>query len=380
MGHLWVFSNEVDVQTTPLTQFEAGQAVQIENHNGQFLATGYMNPHSLICARVMSRDPEHPFSPSLLVHRLNIAIGLRNHLFSQPFYRLVFGEADGLPGLVVDRYGDYCVAQITTAGMECLQEELLAALHKTLKPKGILWRNDSPIRELEKLTLNVALADGEVPHMLPLTEGEVTFATDVWTGQKTGWFFDQRDNRQRLSRYVKAGEQVLDACCYHGAWGLQAAKLGANVLFVDSSKAALEKVQENAALNNLSDRIQIVEGDVFEVLRDLRQQRAKFHTVILDPPAFIKRGKEVKTGTLAYRRLNEMALRLLEKQGFLISCSCSQHFSLDDLKNTLLAAARHEDRQITFLESGQQSPDHPVHPAMPETAYLKAVYSRVLSP
>ncbi len=379
-GHLWVFSNEIDTVATPLTQFAPGQPVQIENHLGQPLATGYVNSQSLISARVFSRDPEHPFSPSLLVHRLNIALGLRKQLFSQPFYRLAFSEADGLPGLIVDRYGDYCVAQITTAGLDRLQPELVAALDKVLKPKGILWRNDSPMRELEGLPLAVTLAAGEVPPTVTVEEGGVRFTVDLWTGQKTGWFFDQRENRQRLSRYVKPQGRVLDVCCYQGAWGLQAARQGASVVFVDSSAAALARVQENAAANGLSDRITCVEGDVFEVLRDMRQAREKFDAVILDPPAFIKRGKDAKAGVMAYRRLNEMALRLLEKQGFLISCSCSQHFSADDLKTTVFAAARHEDRQLTLLDLGQQSPDHPIHPAMPETAYLKALYARVLAP
>ncbi|MFO1434020.1 MAG: class I SAM-dependent rRNA methyltransferase [Candidatus Competibacteraceae bacterium] len=377
-GHLWVYSNEVDIDATPLKAFEPGQAVTIEAHNGKALGTGYVNPHSLICARLVSRDPAHPLNPSLLVHRLNVALSLRERLYSTPYYRLVYGEADGLPGLIVDRYGEICSAQLTTAGMERLKEAVLAALTKVLKPTAVLWRNDSSVRTLEGLPNYVETAFGQVPETVQLEENGVTFQAPLATGQKTGWFFDQQDNRARMLKYVR-GRRVLDVFSYLGAWGLQALVHGAREAWcVDSSARALEILRTNAALNRIAERVNIVQGDAFAVLKSLREAREHFDIVILDPPAFIKRKKDLKEGLVAYRRLNEMALQLLAKDGLLISCSCSRQLPEESLQQIMLQAVRHLDRSMQLLERGQQAPDHPIHPAIPETAYLKAVFARVL--
>lgn len=377
-GHLWVYSNEVDVEATPLRDFQPGQPVTIQASSGKFIGTGYINPHVLLCARLVSRDPEHPLSPSLLVHRLNVALSLRERLYERPFYRLVHGEGDGLPGLIVDRYGDLCVAQLTTAGMDQRKEEVLAALQKVLKPKAVLWRNDSPVREIEGLGRYVADATGAAPDTVIVEEDGLQFQVAPRTGQKTGWFYDQRDNRARLDRYVR-DRRVLDVFSYVGAWGIRAAVRGARqVLCVDSSAPALELAATNAALNKVSDRVQFQQGDAFEVLKALREARERFDVVIVDPPAFIKRRKDLKEGTLAYRRINEMAMQVLERDGLLMSCSCSQLFPRDALEQILLQAARHLDRNLVILEQGRQGPDHPVPPAIPETDYLKALIARVL--
>ncbi|MDG4595813.1 MAG: class I SAM-dependent rRNA methyltransferase [Candidatus Contendobacter sp.] len=377
-GHLWVYSNEIDVEATPLREFQPGQPVAIQASNGKTLGTGYINPHALLCVRLVSRDLDHPLNPSLLVHRLNVALSLRERLYDRPFYRLVYGEGDGLPGLIVDRYGDVCVAQITTAGMERLQDDLLAALQKVLKPAAVLWRNDSPVREMEGLERTVADATGAVPETVTVEEDGLRFQVSPRTGQKTGWFYDQRDNRARLDRYVQ-GRRVLDVFSYVGAWGVRAAARGAReVLCVDSSTPALEQATANAALNGVGDRVQIRQGDAFEVLKSLREVRERFDVVIVDPPAFVKRRKDFKEGALAYRRLNEMAMQVLERDGILVSCSCSQLLSRDTLIQTLLQGSRHLDRNLVMLEQGRQGPDHPVHPAIPETDYLKAIFARVL--
>ncbi len=377
-GHLWVYSNEVDVEATPLRDFQPGQPVTIQASNGKFIGTGYINPHVLLCARLVSRDPEHPLSPSLLVHRLNVALSLRERLYERPFYRLVYGEGDGLPGLIVDRYGDLCVAQLTTAGMDRIKEDVLAALQKVLKPQAVLWRNDSPMREIEGLERYVADAVGEVPETVVIEEGGLRFQVAPRTGQKTGWFYDQRDNRARLDRYVR-DRRVLDVFSYVGAWGIRAAVHGAReVLCVDSSAPALELAMANAALNGVSDRVRFEQGDAFEVLKALREARERFDVVIVDPPAFIKRRKDLKEGTLAYRRINEMAMQVLDRDGVLASCSCSQLLTREALEQTVLQASRHLDRNLVILEQGRQGPDHPVPPAIPETDYLKAVFARVL--
>ncbi|MFO1422025.1 MAG: class I SAM-dependent rRNA methyltransferase, partial [Candidatus Competibacteraceae bacterium] len=362
-GHLWVYSNEIDVEATPLREFQPGQPVAIQASNGKTLGTGYINPHALLCVRLVSRDLEHPLNPSLLVHRLNVALSLRERLYDRPFYRLVYGEGDSLPGLIVDRYGDACVAQITTAGMERLKDDLLAALQKVLKPAAVLWRNDSRMREMEGLERTVADAAGAIPDTVTVEEDGLRFQVSPRTGQKTGWFYDQRDNRARLDRYVQ-GRRVLDVFSYVGAWGIRAAARGAReVLCVDSSAPALEQATANAALNGVGERVQIRQGDAFEVLKSLREARERFDMVIVDPPAFVKRRKDFKEGALAYRRLNEMAMQVLERDGILVSCSCSQLLSRDTLIQTLLQGSRHLDRNLVMLEQGRQGPDHPVHPA-----------------
>ncbi len=376
-GHLWVYSNEVDTEATPLKGMAPGQAVVIQASNGKPLGTGYVNPNSLICARLVSRDVRHVLDKSLLVHRLNVALGLRERLFDSPCYRLVHGEADGLPGLVVDRFGEVCVVQITTAGMETVKDALLEALDQVLKPKGILLRNDSSIRELEGLGAYVE-ALGDVPDRLEIIENGVRFQAAAQGGQKTGWYYDHRDNRARLNRYVK-GKRVLDVFSYVGAWGVQAAVAGASeVVCVDASESALDQVHANAELNGVNERMTTGHGDAFDVLKALRDSREKFDVVVLDPPAFIKRKKDAKAGLEAYRRINELAMRVLERDGILVSASCSHHLEASALQRILLQSSRHLDRHLQILECGGQAVDHPVHPAIPETEYLKAVFCRVL--
>ncbi|MFA7594692.1 MAG: class I SAM-dependent rRNA methyltransferase, partial [Thiohalobacteraceae bacterium] len=294
-GHLWVYSNEVDTARTPLTAFAPGQPVRIEAANGKPLGTGYVNPHSLICARLVSRDPGHVLDRSLLVHRLNVALSLRERLYARPYYRLVHGEGDALPGLIVDRYGDVLVVQLTTAGMEQVRDALIDALEKVLKPTGILLRNDSPVRALEGLH-NYVEEIGRVPPQVDLEENGTHFRAHLQAGQKTGWFYDQRENRARLARYVN-GLRVLDLFSYAGGWGVQMACAGAReVLCVDTSPEALAQVAVNAGLNGVEARVQTRRGDAFDVLRELREAREQFDVVVLDPPAFIKRKKDVKAG------------------------------------------------------------------------------------
>lgn len=377
-GHVWVFSNEVDTRATPLDGFEAGAAVEIQDTSGKSLGTGYVNPRSLICARLVSRDARHPLSPSLLVHRIKVALSLRDRLFPEPYYRLVYGESDGLPGLVVDRFDDLLVVQITTAGMERMREDIVAALEKVLRPAGVLLRNDGALRELEGLALYTEVAAGTVPEQAHVRENGCEFSAALRGGQKTGWYYDHRDNRARLCRYVR-GRRVLDVFSYVGAWGVQAAALGADqVVCVDSSGVALEQVADNARRNDMSAQLSTIQGDAFEVLRGLRDQRERFDVVVLDPPAFIKRRKDSREGAEAYRRLNELAMRVLAKDGILVSASCSYHLTAEQLRALLQRSARHLDRHLVLLEQGFQGPDHPVHPAIPETEYLKAMFCRVL--
>lgn len=377
-GHVWVFSNEIDARATPLSQFEPGQPVLIEDAAGHALGSGYVNPHALICARLVSRDPAHVLDRSLITHRLNIALALRERLFSEPYYRLAFGDSDGLPGLVVDRYGDVCVVQLTTAGMERVKTEVITALEKVIRPRAILLRNDSSIRALEGLASYTETALGEVPQTVLVSENDVRYEVPLAGGQKTGWFYDQRMNRARLRAYAK-GARVLDVFSYLGGFGLQAAAAGAqSVLCADTSAAAVAGIRHNAELNGFGERVRVEQDDAFELLRRLRAEHERFDIVVLDPPAFIKRKKDIKEGTDAYRRINQMAMQVLSKDGVLVSCSCSYHLPRDALRDVLLRTSRHLDRFLALIEEGHQAPDHPVHPAIPETAYLKVFIARVL--
>lgn len=377
-GHLWIYSNEVDTDATPLKSFEPGQPVAVENAQGKWLGAGYVNPNSLICARLVTRDRDFTIGTSLFVHRIKVALAMRERLFDAPYYRLLFGEADGVPGVVVDRFDQYLVVQITTAGMEQQREALVEALVKVLKPVGILFRNDSAIRELEGISRYTELAYGDMPDYLTVQEGGCRFEVSPSEGQKTGWFYDQAANRDQFVRYVN-GARVLDVCSYVGAWSVRSAAAGARaVTAVDASAQALDLVARNAALNQVEDQIDVIQGDAFDVLRELRGQRERYDVVVLDPPAFIKRKKDLKAGTAAYRRLNEAALGVLDKDGILVTASCSFHMQGDQLLRTVQQSARHSDRSLQLLQQGQQSPDHPIHPAIVETAYLKAFFLRVL--
>ena len=377
-GHLWIYSNEIDTVKTPLKDFQPGDPVAILSDSGKALGIGYVNPHSLICARLVSRDLRQGMDQTLFVNRINQALALRQRLFEAPYYRLIYGEADGLPGLVVDRFGEYLVVQCTTAGMERLKSEIVQALEEVLQPTAILIRNDSSIRELEGLERYVE-AVGTVPEWVDIEENGVPFRTSLHLGQKTGWYYDHRDNRQRLARYSE-GKRVLDLFSYRGAWGIQAAMQGATeVTCVDSSAQALEGVVENAGLNDAQDRVSTIQGDVFDILRSLRQEGRQFDVVISDPPAFIKRRKDSKKGLEAYQRLNRLAMQVLSDDAILVSASCSFHLAPEQLGNVALQAARQENRGLQILERGFQAVDHPVHPAIPETAYLKAIFCRVLS-
>jgi len=378
-GHLWIYSNEVDNAATPLKSFTPGEQVIVEAHGGKKLGVAYVNPHSLICARLIGRVGETLEQP-LLANRFRQALTLRASLFDVPFYRLVFGESDLLPGLVVDRFGNHLVVQLNTAGMDAARNQVVEALIEVLAPKSILLRNDSSMRALENLESEVAVAYGEPPDHVELVENGVKFLAPLHDGQKTGWFYDQRPNRAWLKKYV-GGKRVLDVFSYIGGFGVQAAAFGArDVWCVDRSAAALELVGRSAELNGVGERMTCVEGDAFDVLKSLRDAGEKFDVVIVDPPAFIKRKKDMAEGINAYRRVNEAAMRLLGNDGFLLSGSCSMHLEREELIDILRAASRHLERHLQIVEEGMQGPDHPVHPAIPETRYIKAFMSRIYVP
>lgn len=375
-GHAWVFSNEVDIASTPLTAFAPGALVRLQAHNNRFLGHAYVNPHALICARIVSRRPDQAIDRDLIEQRLRVALALRERLCREPYYRLIFGESDGLPGLVLDRYDSLVVGQIGTAGMEALKGEVEAAVRAVLRPSGLFWKNDSGARELEHLPHQAHTAFGEVPPEVTVIESGIRFVAPLEHGQKTGWFYDQTANRQRFARYLWPGTRVLDVCSYVGAWSVTALKNGASMArCVDSSETALEFARRNAMANAVE--VQTAREDAFDALRAAQERGERFDVVILDPPAFIKRKKDIPQGQAAYRKLNQLALGVMARDGLLVSCSCSYHLAPDELVTAIQLAARHSDCMVQILEAAGQSPDHPVHPAIPETRYLKAFFCRV---
>ena len=374
-GHLWIFSNEVDTTATPLTAFAPGSIVAVRSDRDRFLGYAYVNPHSLIAARILSRQAGFAPGPGLIVHRLRVALALRERLYRQPYYRLVHGESDLLPGLVVDRYGDVLVAQIATAGMEAQKEAIVAALGKVVKPRVVVFKNDSGARELEGLPKYVEAALGELPATVTVEEAGLTFSAPLEGGQKTGWFYDQAANRRQFLPLADGAKRVLDVFSYVGAWGVPAARAGAEVTCIDSSAGALEAAARNAAANGVE--LRAIKGDAFVALEELNAAREKFDVVIVDPPAFIKRRKDAGKGEAAYKRLNQLAMQLLPRDGLLVSCSCSYHLEPEALLDAIQKGGRHLGRFVQVLASGGQSPDHPVHPAIPETRYLKAFLCRV---
>lgn len=375
-GHLWIYSNEVDTRETPLQNYRPGQQVRVESHSGKALGVAYVNPQSLICARLVSRD-ERILDRPLLLHRLQQALKLREELFDQPFYRLVYGESDLLPGLVVDRFGAHLAVQINTAGMAAVQSEVLDALREVVAPQSIVLRNDSSIRTLEGLPREVSVAWGKAPETVELVENGVSLLAPLHDGQKTGWFYDQRPNRAWLRNLVP-GKRMLDVFSYVGGFAVQAAAFGASeVVAVDASRPALEMAEKNAELNGVGKIFSGIEGDAFAVLKGLRAEGERFDVVVVDPPAFIKRKKDHKEGLLAYQRINESAMQLLEGDGILLSASCSMHLGREELIDILRGAGRRQNRHVQILMEGMQGPDHPVHPAIPETRYLKAFLARI---
>ncbi len=376
-GHLWIFSNEVDVEATPLTAFEPGALCRIVSNRDKFLGYGYVNPRSLISARILGRDARHEPDRALIVHRLQVALSLRDRLHSRPFYRWVYSESDALPGLVIDRFGDVLVGQIGTAGMEKLRPVIEEAIRELMPQSSLLWKNDAGVRELEGLKAYVETGFGKIPSTVQLEENGVVFDVPIAEGQKTGWFFDQAANRAALLKYV-SGKRVLDVFSYLGGWGLAAARVGAiDVTCVDASASALAQLEQTATHNKLA--VSTLRGDAFDVLEQLHGQQQRFDVVVIDPPAFIKRKKDQPKGEAAYKRLNQLAMQVLTRDGILVSCSCSHHLEPGALIDAIQRAARHLERFAQLIEVGGQAPDHPIHPAIPETRYLKAYTARSVS-
>jgi 23S rRNA (cytosine1962-C5)-methyltransferase len=377
-GHLWVYSNEVDTKRSPLHSYSPGDCVQVVDATGRLLGSAYMEPQSLICARVFAPGKPGELDLDTFRRAIGNALTSRQADFSEPCYRLVYGDSDLLPGLVVDRFRDYLVVQLNNAGIERYEQLIITALVELIEPRGILLRADSRARREQGLEDRVEAVYGDVPNSIEFTENGVKFLAPVWDGQKTGWFYDHRMSRARLANYV-TGRSVLDVYSYIGGWGIQAAAFGAaSVCCLDSSAPALERVMENARLNGAGEKVSTRQGSAPETMASMAAEGLQYDVVVLDPPAFIQRRKDIKKGIAAYRRINELGLRLLSPGGVLVSASCSMHLSRGDLIQSMGSAAHRVGCQLQVIEQGAQGPDHPIHPAIPETEYLKAVFARRL--
>lgn len=380
-GHVWIYSNEIDTDATPLKGFEPGEEAILENAQGRPLGRVLVNPQALICARLFSRDPAQGFDEAFLRERLEAALRLRTQCYGDSgCYRLVYGESDGLSGLVIDRFGSVLVVQTSTAGMDRYLPRVLEVLEPLLSPTSIVLKQDSGARSLEGLEEGVTVHGQPLNGPVQLEENGVTFMAPVLEGQKTGWFFDHRENRARLAPLCRDA-RVLDAFSYVGAWGLTALAHGAaSLVAVDSSQRALEHLEANAERLGVRGQTETQRGDAFAVLEARADAGERFDVVVVDPPALIKRRKDLKAGQHGYERLARQALRLTAPGGLCLFASCSLHFDRAMLTDTLRSAARHTDRSVQMLWSHGAGLDHPVHPAISETDYLKATLVRVSPP
>ncbi len=376
-GHLWVYSNEVDTKKTPLKSIEPGTSVALYSQRGQFCGNAYTNYRSLICARVYSFRQDQLLDKQLLVRRITTAMELRDSIYDFPAYRLIHGEGDLLPGLIVDRYDSVLVVQITTAGMQAVEDEIVEALVECVKPAAVHIRSTSAVRQLEGLDPREETVFGNMPDTVTIKENGLMFDVPVVEGQKTGWFFDHRENRKWLQRYSK-GKRVLDAFSYLGAWGINALAGGAEeVVAVDSSQAACDGAVRNALLNQFESRYSVVKSDVSDYLAQA-SGKEKFDVIVLDPPALIQKAKDKRNGIKKYQQINSLACKLLNTNGLLVSASCSHHLTDPELQRVMLQSARSSGCGLQVLARGHQGPDHPVHAAIPETEYLKAIFARLV--
>jgi 23S rRNA (cytosine1962-C5)-methyltransferase len=376
-GHLWIFSGALQ---QPPHWVEPGGLVDVKSATGQFIARGYYNPRTDIAIRILTRKQEEAIDEDFLRRRVTEAVALRQ-VFPDDVtnaFRLINAEGDGLPGLVVDRYAEVLVAQIHTLGMERLRPQLLEALMESTGTHGILLRNDGQARQREGMDVEEpAVVAGAVPTQVTIRENNVLFTVDPWEGQKTGFFLDQRDKREALRKYVRGG-QVLNCFSYTGGFSIYAAQSKGQVVSVDISAPAIEAARAHFVLNGLDpSQHEFHIANVFDYLEEARQEGKQFDVVVLDPPAFAKTQGARNQALNAYRRLNLLGMQVLRPGGILLTCSCSGAVGMDDLLGILGQSSQRLGRSVQLLESFTHGVDHPIHLAMPETAYLKAIFCRV---
>ena len=370
-GHPWIYSNEV-VLNAAAKALPPGSLVTVRTAEGKSIGVATFNPQPLITCRVITRDWSVKIDRGFLVKRLERALALRERLFAEPYYRLIRAEADGLPGLIVDRYGTAVACQLNTAWAQAMEADILAALDQVLSPEVVVLRNDSQARTLEGLPAETRFAKGSLKGPLEVRENGSTFLADLSEGQKTGWFFDQRPNRAFVAGLAK-GQRIIDCYSFTGGFGIQAAVAGAaEVTLLDRSEPALALAKRAAELNGVGDRCKILRGEVFETLEKLAEAKERFDVVILDPPAFVKSKKDLGPGSRGYRKMARLGAALVAKGGVMLAASCSHNMPLDLFAEAIRQGVEDAGRVGRILYTGFAGPDHPTHPALPESAYLKA--------
>ncbi|MCK6449946.1 MAG: class I SAM-dependent rRNA methyltransferase [Alphaproteobacteria bacterium] len=372
-GHPWIYSNEI-VMDERAKALEPGTLAVVENAEGRAVGVFMFNPRTLVAARLLDRDAQATVDARFFARRLKQALVLRERLFDEPYYRLVHAEADLMPGLVIDRFGDLCAMQVNTAGMERLTLVLLDALERTLAPRTVVLRNDGAIRALEGLGQDVRVAKGEVTGPVKLVENGVAFFADILGGQKTGWFYDQRGNRAFMAALARKGGRVIDLYSHTGGFAIQAAVAGAGeVVAVDRSEPALALAERAARENGVATKCRFVRAEIFAEAEKRGDAGERFDVVIADPPAFVKSKKDLAAGVRGYRKLARLAARLTAPGGVLFMASCSHNVELETFTEQLRRGLADAGRSGRILRTAGAGPDHPVHPYLPESAYLKAV-------
>lgn len=373
-GFLWVYNNEIlKIEGEP----SPGDIVSIYDSNKSFLGKGYLNPRSKIAIRILTRKDEE-INRDFFRNRIINAWEYRKKVINSSSCRIVFSEADFLPGLIVDKFKDILVVQVLTLGIEKFKEEIVYILDEILNPRGIYERSDLPARELEGLPQIKGPLKGSFETKIEIEESGLRLMVDIENGQKTGYFLDQAENRKALRGLVD-GAEVLDAFCYTGSFSLHALKYGAkSVIAIDSSKSAIELARENATLNGFRDKIEFIEDNAFDVLRKFHKSKRTFDVVILDPPSFVRSPKSLEGAIRGYKEINLRAMKIIKEGGFLITCSCSHHITPKLFEEIIEMAASDANRILRLLELRYQAKDHPILLPHPETLYLKCGIYQVL--
>ncbi len=372
-GHQWIFSNEIkDILGKP----QSGEIVECYDSSNNFIGIGFYNSHSLIAFRLISQKNEI-VDVKFWQNKIAKAYEFRKILYpAQNSFRAFYGESDGISGFILDKYEDYCVAQFISAGADKNKHDILEAVQNVIEPKGIMVRNDSALRKLEELPQENEVYSGEIPDDIIITENDIKYYVNIKSGQKTGFFFDQRDNRKLLQKYCK-DKKVLDCFTHTGSFGLNALKAGAKeVTFVDSSRPSLEIASKNYELNGYKNFNGIV-ADAQEYICSKEAAGENFEVVNIDPPGLIKSKKDFFAGYKHYAKLNEQAVRLLKNGGIFATSSCSHHLSPSDFVKMIREACSRAGKTGVFLELSTQAKDHPILISMPETQYLKFAILRI---
>lgn len=378
LGHPWIFGNEVNRGKLLDASPQPGEIVNVLSHDKNFIGRGYTNPQSQIMVRLLTRDKNENIDDNFFINRIQKAWDYRKQIGYTENCRLVFGEADDLPQLIIDKFNDYFVIQTLALGIDVWKPAIVRAIEKIFSPKGIYERNDVPVRELEGMQQQKGFLSAEFDTNIIINENGVQFHVDIANGQKTGFFLDQQDNRKAIRHIVK-GADVLGAFCYTGSFEISAAFYGANkVAGLDISQNAIDMCNKNAALNGLQDRCEFICVNAFDVLKNWTKENRQWDVVMLDPPSFTKSRSSIDKAVAGYKEINLRGMKLVKPGGFLVTSSCTNLVQPELFLDTIYAAAKDAKRKLRQVTFNAQSPDHPIIRGQEYTHYLKFLIVQVL--